>query len=58
MTSNVEDAARILQVIAGYDALESANTEAYLKQAGYKHMNQLLEDIANETSGIWAQVQS
>ncbi len=40
-----------------YDALDAAKSEAYLKQAGYKHMNQLLEDIAkgNRVAAITAQ---
>ncbi|MEM0955637.1 MAG: bifunctional GTP diphosphokinase/guanosine-3',5'-bis pyrophosphate 3'-pyrophosphohydrolase [Pseudomonadota bacterium] len=40
-----------------FDALEVANTDNYLKQAGYKHINQLLEDIAqgNRVASITAQ---
>jgi len=40
-----------------FDALELATTERYLKQAGYKHINQLLEDIAkgNRVASITAQ---
>ena len=40
-----------------YDALDSAKTAPYLERAGYKHMNQLLEDIAkgNRVATIVAQ---
>ncbi len=40
-----------------YDALDSAKTGPYLEQAGYKHMDQLLEDIAkgNRVAAITAQ---
>ncbi len=40
-----------------YDALEPARVESYLQEAGYKHVNQLLEDIAqgNRVVNITAQ---